>query len=89
MRVLMLSWEYPPKSVGGLARHVYDLTNALASIRVDIHLITSGGMGAPHFEEINGVRYTGSGPTGIISDFVTWVAQFNVALLRKPYPFGQ
>ena len=30
MRVIMLSWEYPPKIVGGIARHVYDLGHALA-----------------------------------------------------------
>jgi len=83
----MLSWEYPPKSVGGLARHVYDLTNALASIGVDIHLITSGGMGAPHFEEINGVKVHRVEPYRVSSpDFVTWVAQFNVALLEKAIP---
>jgi len=83
----MLSWEYPPKSVGGLARHVYDLTNALASIGVDIHLITSGGMGAPHFEEINGVKVHRVEPYRVSSpDFVTCVAQFNVALLEKAIP---
>ncbi|MRR24238.1 DUF1957 domain-containing protein, partial [bacterium] len=26
MRVIMLSWEYPPRTVGGLGRHVYDLS---------------------------------------------------------------
>ena len=35
MRVLMLSWEYPPKSVGGLAQPSM-ITNALAANGVDI-----------------------------------------------------
>ena len=34
MKVLMLSWEFPPKIVGGIARHVYDL--ALALVKQDV-----------------------------------------------------
>src|ERR671921_471978 len=30
MRVLQLSWEYPPRVVGGLGRHVHALSTALA-----------------------------------------------------------
>ena len=32
MKVLMLSWEYPPKLVGGLARHVMELSEALVTL---------------------------------------------------------
>jgi glycogen(starch) synthase len=54
---------------------------------VDIHLITSGGAGAPHFEQINGVKVHRVEPYRVSSpDFVTWVAQFNVALLEKAIP---
>jgi len=31
MKVLMVSWEYPPVVVGGLGRHVYNLATALAA----------------------------------------------------------
>ncbi len=31
MKVLMVSWEYPPVVVGGLGRHVYHLSTALAA----------------------------------------------------------
>jgi len=87
LRVLMLSWEYPPKSVGGLAQHVYDLTNALAGNGIDVHLITSGGGGAPPFERVNGVKVYRVDPYQVSSpDFVTWVAQFNVALLERAIP---
>ncbi|WP_338091152.1 glycosyltransferase family 4 protein [Pelotomaculum isophthalicicum] len=82
--MLMLSWEYPPKSVGGLAQHVYDLTNALTENGVDVHLITSGGQGTPAFEKVHGVKVHRVEPYQISSpDFVTWVAQFNVALLER------
>ncbi len=40
MRVLMLSWEYPPHVVGGLGKHVAELLPALAREGVDIHLVT-------------------------------------------------
>ncbi|MGQ9548646.1 MAG: glycosyltransferase family 4 protein [Roseiflexus sp.] len=40
MRILMLSWEYPPHIIGGLGRHVTDLTEALAQIGVEVHIIT-------------------------------------------------
>ncbi|ABU58563.1 glycosyltransferase family 4 protein [Roseiflexus castenholzii] len=40
MRILMLSWEYPPHMVGGLGRHVTDLTDALAQISVEVHIVT-------------------------------------------------
>ncbi|MBC7476398.1 MAG: glycogen/starch synthase, partial [Candidatus Sericytochromatia bacterium] len=39
MRILMLTWEYPPKVVGGLARHVEDLSNALVRAGHDVHVV--------------------------------------------------
>ena len=32
MRVLMLSWEWPPNMVGGLGKHVAELLPALATV---------------------------------------------------------
>ncbi len=87
MRVAMLSWEYPPKSVGGLAQHVYDLTGALAEQGVDIHLFTMGEPGIPEYERVNGVNVYRVIPYNVSSpDFTTWVSQFNVALLEKAIP---
>ncbi len=84
MNVLMISWEYPPKSVGGLAQHVHDLTVAMAKKGVKIHLLTCGTEGAPEEEKINGVHVIRVNPYRISSpDFTTWAAQFNVALLEK------
>ena len=40
MRVLMLSWEYPPHVVGGLGRHVAGLVPALARMGVQVHVVT-------------------------------------------------
>jgi len=41
MRILVLSWEYPPKVIGGLARAVADLSEALAARGHDVCVITA------------------------------------------------
>jgi glycogen synthase len=40
MRVLMLSWEYPPHVVGGMGKHVMDLAPALAQEGIEVHVVT-------------------------------------------------
>lgn len=47
MRVLMLSWEYPPHSVGGLGKHVMELVPALTEQGVDVCLLTPRWAGGP------------------------------------------
>ncbi|HEX9318813.1 MAG TPA: glycogen/starch synthase, partial [Nitrososphaeraceae archaeon] len=42
MNVLMLTWEYPPRIVGGLARHVYALSNELAKSGISVQVLTVG-----------------------------------------------
>jgi glycosyltransferase involved in cell wall biosynthesis len=36
----MISWEFPPNVVGGLGRHVAELTPALVEQGVDLHIVT-------------------------------------------------
>ena len=55
MRVLMLSWEYPPYIVGGLGKHVAELLPALTDQDVTIHLITPSCQGGAARETINGL----------------------------------
>ncbi|MFQ6058372.1 MAG: glycosyltransferase family 4 protein [Anaerolineae bacterium] len=54
MRVLMLSWEYPPHVVGGLGNHVAALVPALARQGVEVHLITPRCAGGSSEERANG-----------------------------------
>jgi glycogen(starch) synthase len=42
MKILMLSWEYPPRTVGGLARHVEGLSRALGEKGAEIAVVTAG-----------------------------------------------
>jgi glycogen(starch) synthase len=55
VRVLILSWEFPPIVEGGLARHVRKLTEQLAAAGHDVHVLTRGGDHAPAEEERHGV----------------------------------
>jgi glycosyltransferase involved in cell wall biosynthesis len=40
MRVLMLSWEFPPHVVGGMGKHVMDLAPALVQQGIEVHIVT-------------------------------------------------
>jgi len=56
MRVIMLSWEYPPKIVGGISRHVYDLAHALTAQGVEVHVVTCEHPGAAEEEVEDGLH---------------------------------
>ena len=56
MRVLMLTWEFPPRSVGGVAAHVDGLSQALAQAGHDVVLLTLSHPGAPADSRVGGVR---------------------------------
>lgn len=57
MRVMMLSWEYPPRIVGGISPHVYDLSQELAKQGVEVHVVTKATPQAPDEEiEPSGVH---------------------------------
>jgi glycogen(starch) synthase len=84
MKVLMLSWEFPPKVVGGIARHVADLSKALVKSGIEVHVITCGVQGAPEEEKVDGVyvyRVAMSNPAA--PDFLTWVMQLNLNMVEQ------
>ncbi|MFO7164443.1 MAG: glycosyltransferase family 4 protein [Mycolicibacterium hassiacum] len=62
MRVLMVSWEYPPVVVGGLGRHVYHLATALAAAGHEVVVLSRQPTGTdpsthPSTDEVSeGVR---------------------------------
>jgi len=57
MRVVMLSWEYPPRIVGGISPHVYDLSQQLSAKGVEVHVVTKATPAAPDEEvEPSGVH---------------------------------
>ncbi len=85
MRVLMFSWEFPPRVVGGLARHVHDLTVALANSGVEVDLITvdEDGTALP-FETMQGVNIYRVKPYHLVPrDFISGILQLNVVMLEQ------
>jgi glycogen synthase len=56
MRVLMLVWEFPPHSVGGIAAHVDGLSQALARSGNDVVLLTLAHDGTPADAVVGGIR---------------------------------
>ncbi len=56
LRILMLAWEYPPMMVGGLGRHVYELSRALAHYGHDVHVVTVHEEQCTTYEKIHGVH---------------------------------
>lgn len=76
MRILVLSWEYPPRIVGGIARHVAELYPELVKLGHEIHLITVEFGHAPGYEEVEGVRVHRV-PVATANDFFHWVVNMN------------
>ncbi len=82
MGILMLSWEYPPRVVGGLGRHVAALSRDLAAAGHEVHVITRDhpDQPAPREEWLEGVhvvRVTEAPPVIPFDDLIPWVLAFN------------
>jgi glycogen(starch) synthase len=91
MRVLILSWEYPPLIEGGLARHVRKLSENLAMLGVEVHVLTRGREESP-FEELSaGVtlhRVREPRRPAELSEFITWVEHMNTDMLAAGVELG-
>ncbi len=89
MRILMLSWEYPPKIVGGIARHVEELSWELARIPgLEVHVVTCDYPGAPAEEIHEGVhihRVAAYDAPGGHKDFFHWIHQLNAAMCDRSH----
>lgn len=80
--ILMLAWEFPPLIVGGLSRHVYDLSRALVKQGYNVHVITTATATSRKVETIDGVfvyRINSLQPN--IGDFYHWVGSLNNVFL--------
>lgn len=81
LKIMMLSWEFPPNTVGGLARHVYDLSRALARLGESVHVITCPAAGTGDYQLVEGVHVHRVDPSRLTAaDFMEWVEQLNTAM---------
>ena len=72
----MLTWEYPPRIIGGIARHVEGLSRELSK-QHEVHVVTLDFPGSPSYEKIgllhiHRVQVEVPSPT-----FHSWVLMFN------------
>jgi glycogen(starch) synthase len=91
MRVLILSWEYPPLIEGGLARHVRKLSENLVRQDVEVHVLTRGQEESPVEEDMEGVivhRVREPRRPRELGEFVTWIEHMNADMLAAGVELG-
>jgi glycogen synthase len=92
MRVLLVSWEYPPVVVGGLGRHVHALARRLAAAGHEVRVLSRQPAGTdasthPTADElVDGVRVlrTAEDPAHLEfeRDLIAWTLGMNHGMLR-------
>jgi glycogen synthase len=91
MRVLMLSWEYPPLVYGGLSRHVHGLSESLAEGGHEVVVVTQHTEDTPPDAMVNGVRVIRvpqDPPLVPIDDLLAWTMALDHALTRAAVAVG-
>ena len=84
MKILMLSWEYPPRVVGGIARVVHDLSHRLISDGHEVTVVTYKDGNVPYFEDDDGVQVYRVDNFMISSNnFIDWIMQLNFNMIAK------
>ena len=84
LRVMMLTWEFPPRIIGGISPHVYYLSKNLAKEGVKVYVVTCDFPGAPDHEVMDGVEvfridsYKNPSP-----DFASWVYLMNMNMQKE------
>jgi glycogen(starch) synthase len=93
MRVLILSWEYPPVVEGGLARHVRKLSEQLVLDGFEVHVLTRGGGRLGEEEERHGVVVhrvrEPDFPKHDLDAFIAWVDHMNVDMRAAGVELGE
>ena len=92
MKILMVSWEYPPVVIGGLGRHVHHLATALAAAGHDVVVLSRRPTGTdpsthPSSDEISeGVRVIAAAQDPheftFGDDMMAWTLAMGHAMIR-------
>ena len=84
MKILMLTWEYPPRIVGGIARVVHDLSKKLIRDGHEVTVVTYKEGNVPYFEDDKGVKvYRVDNYMINPNNFIDWILQLNFNLVAK------
>ncbi len=92
VRILCLSWEYPPIVEGGLARHVRKLSEQLVRDGHEVHVVTRGGGRLAAVEDRHGVAVhrvrEPEFPKDDLDAFIAWVDHMNEDMLAAGAELG-
>ncbi len=84
LSVMMLTWEFPPRIIGGISPHVYYLSRSLARNGVKVFVVTCDFPNAPQHEVLDGVEvYRVDSYRNPSPDFSTWVYLMNVNMQKE------
>ncbi len=85
MKILMLTWEYPPRIVGGIARVVHDLSKRLIKDGHEVTVVTyRDSADVPEYENDKGVNvYRVDNYMIHPNNFIDWIMQLNFNLVSK------
>ncbi len=82
MKILVLIWEFPPRLVGGIARHGAELYPELVKLGHEIHLITVESGQAPAKEIIEGIYVHRVPVAGFNQDIFNWIGSMNHSMSK-------
>lgn len=84
MKILMLTWEYPPRIVGGIARVVHDLSKRLIKDGHEVYVVTYKEGNVPYYENDKGVNvYRVDNYMINPNNFIDWIMQLNFNMVAK------
>jgi glycosyltransferase involved in cell wall biosynthesis len=83
MRIIIFSWEYPPRVVGKLSEYVKALSTMLASNNVEVNVVTCDGAITGSAKESTGVQTVRvANPVRTHIGVLTWVLTLNQEVER-------
>jgi len=83
MRVIIFSWEYPPRVVGKLSEYVKALSTQLVTKKVDVNVVTYEDLLTGFYQEPTGVKTVRvSNPVRTHIGVLTWVLTLNQEVER-------
>jgi glycogen(starch) synthase len=83
LRVIILTWEFPPRIVGELSGYVNRLAVELARKKIDTHVVTYHDSWTGYHEGADGVKaYRISNPINAQVNIITWALTLNAEIER-------
>jgi glycosyltransferase involved in cell wall biosynthesis len=83
MRVIIFSWEYPPRVIGQLSEYVSSLSTRLAKGKVEVNVVTYDDSATGQTQEPSGVKtFKVANPVRTHIGVLTWVLTLNQEVER-------